>query len=186
MKPKRNAAADINASKPMDRCQTPAYAVSPLVPFIDPRWTIWEPAAGDGLLVKVFEALGYTVVAGDILTGQNYFLEEPANYQVQITNPAYTTKHFWFDRACELDKPFALLVPVESIGTARFQKPMKRMGLKNFQIMLLDRRVNFKMPFRGFEDGEWKSSAQFPVMWLCYKLLPELVMIGEMPQEVKA
>lgn len=183
MKPKRTSPADINASSPMDRCQTPASAIVPLLPYLDPRWVVWEPASGEGLLVEALRSHGFEVIDGDILTGQNYFLYEPPNYQVQITNPSYTTKHFWFERAAELGKPFGLLVPVESIGTARFQRVIKQHGIKNFQLLLLDKRVNFKMPYKGFEGDGWKSAAQFPVMWLCYKLLPELIVYGELPKE---
>lgn len=66
----------------------------------DPRWTrallrnvklrgtIWEPAAGDGAIVKVLEAEGYSVVATDISRGED-FLTSGREADTIITNPPY-------------------------------------------------------------------------------------------------
>jgi hypothetical protein len=56
------------------------------------------------------------------------------------------------------------------IGAQSAQKFMKKYGA---EILLLDKRVNFKMPNKG-----WGGTAQFPVLWLCHKLLPEPIMYG--------
>ena len=48
MKPKTNRKGDKNTSHTMDQCQTPTYAVEPLLPYIPKEWLVWESAAGEG------------------------------------------------------------------------------------------------------------------------------------------
>jgi hypothetical protein len=81
MKPKKMKAANANESKSYDRCGTPSYAVAPLLPYLDPSKVIWEPAAGEGYLVKALKDGGCpSVIASDILTGQNFFTYRPEEF----------------------------------------------------------------------------------------------------------
>lgn len=83
-KPKSN---DKNPAK--DRCGTPSYALTPLLPYLPKDWIIWESATGEGLLADALEINGYKVIRGDILTGQNYFAYEPETYDCQVTNTPF-------------------------------------------------------------------------------------------------
>ena len=168
---RRSSPQDIYTPQGMDACQTPPYAIDPLLPYLDPDWVIWEPAAGEGMLEGAFYDSGMRVVPTDILTGQNFFEYEPESWDCLVTNPPFSIKYQWLERCYELSKPFALLVPVETLGAKTAQELMKAYG---FEIMLLDKRIDFKMPNKGFE-----GSAPFPVFWLCWQLLPEPVMFGE-------
>lgn len=171
MKQKESKAADIYVPQGYDGCQTPWYALDPLVPFLTDK-IIWEPALDEGLLAEAFYdySLG-PVVVSDIRSDQNFFDYEPAEqWDVLVTNPPYSIKYQWLERCYVLGKPFALLVPVETIGASTAQSLMKQYG---FEIMLLDQRVDFKMP-----NKEWEGTAQFATMWLCWNLLPCPVMFG--------
>jgi hypothetical protein len=168
---RRSQISDITAPLGMDACQTPGYALDPLLPYLNKSLTLWEPARGEGLIVKALSDNGFSVVGSDILTDQNFFDYEPEQWDCLVTNPPYSVHFQWLKRCYELGKPFALLVKVELLGTKTAQELMQQYG---FEILLLDKRVNFKMPFKG-----WESSAQFPTFWLCWKLLPEPVMFGK-------
>jgi hypothetical protein len=172
VKPKTNRAGDPVGSKPFDRCQTPAYALDPLLPYLRPDWIVWESAAGKGRMVRALTSHVRQVVASDILTGQNFFDYQPLTFDAIVTNPPYSIKFDWLERCYELGKPFALLVPVEMIGAAAAQRLMKRHGCEQ---LLLDKRVNFEMPIKGEDD----SSAQFPTFWLCWKMLPNPILYGK-------
>lgn len=175
MKPKLNQAGNIYEPKSYDACQTPAYAIDPLLSYLDTDWVIWEPAAGEGYLVEAFYDSGFKteqVLISDILTGQNFFEYDPDHWDCLITNPPYSIKYQWLERCYSFEKPFALLVPVEMLGTKSAQVLLKEYG---FEMMLLDKRVNFKMPNKG-----WDSRAQFPVFWLCWQMLPQQIMFGEL------
>lgn len=162
-KPKTNRAGDADDSKPFDRCQTPPEALAPLLPYLNRTWTVWEPAAGEGLLVAGLRDHGLEVRATDILTGHNFFDFTPATWDALVTNPPYSIKYKWLERCYALGKPFALLLPVETLGAQSAQRFFRECGV---EIILFDRRINFKMPNIGFEG----SSAQFPSAWFTWGL----------------
>ena len=80
---------------------TPPTIAAALLPFLPDRetlGTIWEPAAGDGAIVKVLQKAGYPVVASDLIDrGAGYrsgvdFLAVnalPKGVRSIITNPPY-------------------------------------------------------------------------------------------------
>lgn len=169
---KTNRTADEYVPQGFDACQTPAYALDPLLPYLRSDMTIWEPAKGEGLLVEALYDSGFpSVETSDILTGQNFFEYEPRRWDVLVTNPPYSLKYKWLERCYQLGKPFALLLPVETLGAKAAQELMQRYG---FEILLLNRRVSFKMPNKGWEG----AGAQFATFWFCWNLLPESVMFG--------
>lgn len=159
MKPKKNQ-TDIPAK---DRCQTPAYGVTPLLPYLPKDAVLWESAAGEGFLAAALVAAGHRAVLSDVLTGQNFFHYQPGAWDVQVTNPPYSLKFAWIKHSYELGKPFALLMPVEAIGAQTAQRLFSRYGV---EVIWLDKRVNFKMPNTGW-DG---AGAQFPVAWFTWGL----------------
>jgi hypothetical protein len=171
MKPKINRAGSVKESNAFDRCQTPAYALDALIPYLHPDWTVWESAAGDGRLVRALAPHVQQVVGSDILDGRNFFDWQPPRFDAIVTNPPYSIKFDWLARCYTLGKPFAVLVPVETIGAKAAQRLMERHGA---ELLLLDKWVNFEMPRKG-EQG---SSAQFPVLWFCWQLLPAAIVYG--------
>lgn len=163
MKPKKTQAADTGKSCNYDRCQTPFYALDPLLPHLRREWRIWEPAAGEGNIVTRLSFAGYRVVAGDLLGGENFFQYSPPGWDCQVTNPPYSVKYAWLSRSYQLGKPFALLLPLETLGAAKGQELFERHGV---EIILLNKRINFKMPGKGYGGG----GAQFPTAWFTWGL----------------
>lgn len=165
-KPKNN-----DKSPAKDRCQTPDYALFPLLPYLpEPDNTlVWEPARGEGYLVGALRARGFNAIEGDILYGQDYFDDRhvPTHYTCQITNPPFSLKYKWLERAYDLGKPFALLMPADTLFAGTAQKMFQRHG---FTMLLPDKRIDFKMPNKG-----WGGSAQFTSAWFLwgFKNAPE-------------
>jgi len=162
-KPKENRAGDIAELQPYDFCQTPPYALAPLLPYLSASMTIWESAAGEGLLAHTLRDYGCNVVESDILTDQNFFEYEPPYWDVLVTNPPFSIKYDWLARCYELGHPFALLMPVEVLGAAKAQALFTQYDL---QVIFMSPRINFKMPQKGWEGG----GAQFPTAWFTYRL----------------
>lgn len=152
----------VPTSKAADLCMTPAYALDPLLPFLPSRSIIWESARGSGTLAIALKKLGYAVVATDIVSGQDFFKIRP-DFDIQLTNPPFSRKLDWLHRSYELNKPFALLLPVEILGVGQAQRMFEKFGV---EIILLNRRVDFATVNTSFA----KSSAWFPVAWFCWKL----------------
>lgn len=156
-----------------DLCQTPAYALGPIYALLDgykPNPVIWESAAGEGNLVK---ALGerYTTVctdimalgdSGDFFSDDNIILQHDS-WDIQVTNPPYSLKYKWLKRSYELGKPFALLMPVDTVGAKSAQSLFQRHGI---YILFLDARVDFYMPNKGYQAG----GAHFSTAWYTWGL----------------
>lgn len=79
-----------------------------------------------------------------------------------MTNCPYSVKYPWLRRYYELGKPFALLLPVDTTGAAQAQVLFDRYGI---EIIYMNKRVNFKMPNKG-----WSGSAQFSTAWFTWGL----------------
>ena len=141
-----------------DEIWTPHEALAPLVPYLpvsshDRQFTVWEMAPGEGHLVNHLADEGYMVVGED----RDGLKWEPY-YDLIVTNPPYSKKHLFLQRAVELEKPFALLLPVTTLGVRRCQK-----WLSDVDVLFLKRRVDFtggKAPW-------------FSVAWFTRNMLPE-------------
>ena len=163
MKSKANRIGNGKGTNAFDRCQTPAYALEPLYPYLDPTVMIWEPAQGEGILAEAFRQRGYSVLATDLLDDVDFFTYNPGPLYITITNPPFSQKYLWLARCYELCNPFALLLPLETLGAAKAQCLFEENGV---EIILLDKRVNFKMPYKGWGG----KGAQFPVAWFTHGL----------------
>lgn len=157
MKPKSNYKPG-----PQDNCQTPIYAIEPILKFIPVHWHIWEPAAGQGNIVNALGSYGYSVTGTDILTGQDFLKCQPVSWDAVITNPPFSLKYRFLARCYQLGKPFALLLPLETLGAKAAQVLFKEFGI---EIILLNKRVDFFMPNKG-----WNGTAQFPTAWFTFGL----------------
>ena len=153
-----------------DICQTPAYALEPLFPYL---WGhIWECAEGEGYLTRGLTGKGYSVTGTDVLTGCDFLdYSYIPDCDIILTNPPFSLKYKFLKKCYELEKPFALLMPVDVMGAVTAQRLFQEYGI---EIMLLDKRVDFKMPNKGW-DG---AGAWFPVAWFCWKLLPKEINYG--------
>lgn len=183
MKPKSN-----RKPGPLDNCQTPPYALTPLIPYLKSAniHTIWEPAAGEGFLVNALRDNDFEVIASDIRDHSNSRTDdffsvtgffEYYQWEAIVTNPPYSIKYDWVRRCYELGKPWALLMPVEMLGTVTGGNLFARYGV---QVMMLRPRINFKMPNKGWDGG----GAQFPVAWYTWKLnLPSDLMFERIYRE---
>lgn len=167
----------LNTKKPVlmqrghtDSMQTPAYALDPLLPYLPPDWRIWECAAGHGLLVSALRVAGLITLGSDINSFErvtdptrivaNFYSWEPEPMRIDciVTNPPYTEKDKFLRRCYELDKPFALLMPLTALESYRRISLYRRYGI---QLIIPDRRINFITPRGG-------KSSWFPVAWFTY------------------
>ena len=141
-----------------DDFQTPPHALNPLLPYLKKNWTIWECAAGQGNLVKALRGEGYKVISTDILTGKDFLEWEPQKYDCIITNPPYSLKLEFLERVYLLGKPFAFLLPITALETEERQFFFHCFGL---EMILFDRRINFKTPNDVKNSNSWFATAWF-------------------------
>lgn len=166
MKPKVNRKGSEKKVSAFDNCQTPPKAAHTLSKFIPSGKVIWESACGtEKMLFRgITQYLQPKAIIGtDLLNGVNFLTDAPPNFDIQITNPPYSIKYQWLKRSYELRKPFALLLPVETLGAKKAQTLFDMYGV---EIILISPRINFYMPNLGFSG----KGAQFPTMWVTHGL----------------
>ena len=174
--------------KASDEVFTPAYAVQPLLKYLDMFqeecniWsgffhtlTIWCPFdMPNSEYVKVFRSAGFNVIASHIDMGENFFFYEPEeHYDIIISNPPFSQKDNVLKRLYELDKPYAMLLPIPALqGQARF--PYIKDGL---QYLGFDKRINF---YTNQDMSEVQKGVSFGSCYLCKKFLPRDLIIEEL------
>lgn len=146
-----------------DELYTPDEAVLPLLPYIPNSWTIWECTDhGGSNITKLFRERGNKVVSTHFKNGQDFLTYEPDfEFDCIITNPPYSQKDQFLARAYELYKPFAFLLPIDSLASIKRVAMFKQHGI---QVLVLDRRINFM---------KTKKAVWFNTSWFCRDILPE-------------
>ena len=106
-----------------DEVYTPSYAVKPIIKYIPKGAIIWCPLdKNDSAYVIELRNAGFNVIATHKEDGYDFFNYEPQDkYDIIISNPPFSQKDNILRRLIELDKPFAVLLPLPSLqGIKRF------------------------------------------------------------------
>lgn len=130
-------------TKESDEQYTPFYAVEPLLQYIKPNSTIWCPFDLEwSAYVTTFEENGFNVIKSHLDDGLNFFEYEPEeHYDLIVSNPPFTKKDQVLERLKELDKPFALLLPLNSLqGKKRFE------SMDGIQLLFFNERIGYHNP----------------------------------------
>jgi phage N-6-adenine-methyltransferase len=140
---------------------TPKYALDILLPYLPKDRIIWEAAWGSGMLAGHLTAAGHEVVGN----AQMDFLQQtPAEFHLIVTNPPFSFKDEFLERAYSLGKPFAFLLPLEALTGGKRCPLYMQHGI---QVLVPSKRINF------INNGQPANHANFPTAWFCWKLLPD-------------
>lgn len=156
-------------NKVSDEVYTPAYAVKPILKYINMLGrplTIWCPFdKEDSEYVKLIRQAGHNVIVSHIDNGENFFEYEPEKYDCIISNPPFSIKDDIIRRLWELNKPYAILLPIPALqGQKRFPY------MKDCEVLIFDRRINY---YTTAEKKEIQKGVSFGSFYLCRKFLPE-------------
>lgn len=161
--------------KAADEVYTPEYAVLPLVKYIPKGAVIWCPFdLSNSQYVRVFERSGFKVIHSHIDEGKNFFYYEPdEHYDVIISNPPFSQKDNVLKHLWELDKPYAMLLPVPALqGQTRF--PYIKDGL---QYLGFDKRINY---YTNQDMTQVQKGVSFGSCYLCKRFLPKDLILEEL------
>lgn len=139
-----------------DECYTPEEALYPLLPFVSNSNIVWDCAYGSGRLAEHLSKFDFIVKGREDLD----FLKENVDCDIIITNPPYSLKDKFLERAFELGKPFAFLLPLTTLEGMKRNRMFQE---HEIQIIIPNRRINFEIP-------SGKKSAWFATAWFCYKM----------------
>lgn len=118
-----------------DELYTPDIAMDILLPYLKTDMIIYECAVGTGKLKDYFQNKGFKVVSGE-----DFFNDNVENFDVIITNPPYSLKDKFLEKCYQLNKPFALLLPITALEGRKRQKLYNEFGL---QILFPEKRIDF-------------------------------------------
>ncbi len=138
-----------------DEQYTPKYGVEVLLPYIQhlKDKIIWCPFdKEDSQFVKVLKDNGFKVIYSHLETGQDFLTYEPENWDVMISNPPYKNKRVYWERALDLKKPFALLLPINILSDSIINTTMRERE-REFQLLIPSRRMRFYNNLTG-ETGK--------------------------------
>ena len=158
-----------------DEFYTPRYAVLPILKYVDKSKTIWCPFDTEqSNFVIMLQEMGCNVLVSHKDTGGDFFLSEPENYDMIISNPPYSIKAAVFKRLFELKKPFAMLVGV--VGLFESKNRFDMFKNNTFEIMYLNKRVAY---FKDYEEQKPSLNPPFSSVYLCSNVLPSKIEFEE-------
>lgn len=151
-----------------DECYTPKIGVIPILKYIPKGKIIWCPF--DTKNSEFVRQISKTnkVIYSHIKNGQDFFEYEPDNWDIIISNPPFTDKRKFFERAISFNKPFALIMSLTWLNDAAPKKIFKD---KDLELLMFDKR----MKFIGMGNKITFSSAYF-----CYDFLPKQIIMEEL------
>lgn len=157
--------------KESDEYYTPKEAVLPIIKYINKgnkiSYTIWCPFdTEESEYVKCIRADGNKVIHSHIDEGKNFFYYEPEEeYDYIISNPPFSIKDDVLKRLNELNKPFAMLLPLPTLqGQKRFEY------LKDCQALIFDKRINF---WQDEKHTKMAKGVAFASIYICKDFLPQ-------------
>ena len=141
--------------KESDFYPTPPEATVALLKFLGlpPQTHIWEPACGEGHMVKAMEAMGYKVTGTDIRMGYDFLSEPPIPCDWIITNPPFRLAADFIRRCAEYEKPFALLLKSQFWNAAKRYKLF--LEITPTRILPLTWRPDFTGKGQAMMDMTW-------------------------------
>lgn len=141
---------------------TPPDVTFALMKFLslDKGAKIWEPACGDGHMVRVMEAMGYQVIGTDIQYGDDFLTAPLIDCDWIITNPPFSQSEPFIRRCIEHEKPFCLLLKSQ-YWHAKKRKPLFD-EMPPEWILPLTWRPDFLFKTRG------SGSPLMDVMWVLW------------------
>lgn len=116
---------------------------------------------------------GYDVVRSSLIEGQDFFEYEPEKWDIMISNPPFSKKDDVLQRAFDLGKPFALLLPANSIqGKKRF-----KIFKNEIQMLCFDQRIDFHT---NGDMENYTKGTPFGSAYFCRNFLPTKLELREL------
>ena len=155
-----------------DECYTPDYGVEPILKYIPEDAIVWCPFdTGESEFVKQISKQN-EIVYSHIITGQDFFDYEPDRWDVMVSNPPFTNKRKYFERALSFDKPFALIMTNTWLNDSA---PKQLFKDKDLQLLMFDKRMKFISP-----DGRDNDKITFSSSYYCWNFLPKQIIMEEL------
>jgi hypothetical protein len=158
-----------------DEVYTPFYAVEPITKYIAKNLTVWCPFDKEwSAFARTFKERGYKTICSHIDGKQDFFKYEPnEKYDCIVSNPPFSLKDKVLKRLYELNKPFAILLPLNSLQSIKRYRYFKN----GIQILAFDKRIDYhtRENYAYYTRGNHFASAYF-----CRGILPKSLILEEL------
>lgn len=155
-------------------CIPPHYAVDPILKYIPKDKIIWCPFDEEwSAFYKKLKEEGYNVIRSSLKDGQDFFTYEPEKWDIIVSNPPFSNKDKVLERLYSLEKPFAILLPLNSLqGKTRF-----KFFKQGIQLLSFDSRISFHKPDNM---NIVIKGSPFATAYFCKDLLPKDLIVEEL------
>lgn len=114
------------------------------------------------------------VVFSHIDLGQDFFTYEPEEWDIIISNPPFTNKRKYFERALSFNKPFALIMTNTWLNDSA---PKQLFKDKDLQLLMFDKRIKFTSP-----DDRDNNKITFSSSYYCWNFLPKQIIMKNLTE----
>lgn len=155
-----------------DECLTPRHGVTPIIKHLQARGykSVWCPFdKDDSFYVRELKRAGFIVFNTHLESGQDFFECDMFHPLVDciVSNPPFSCKDAVLERLYDIGKPFAMLLPQNSLQASRRVNMFLKHGL---EYLGFDKRICF---YTCGNKSEWKSGNHFASGYFCKDVLPE-------------
>ena len=155
-----------------DECYTPDYGVEPILKYIPKDVTVWCPFDTEESQFVIQISKQNKVIRSHLESGQDFFDYEPDEWDMIVSNPPFTDKRKFFERALSFNKPFALIMTNTWLNDSA---PKQLFKDKDLQLLMFDKRMKFISP-----DGRNNDKITFSSSYYCYNILPKQIIMEEL------
>lgn len=152
-----------------DECYTPAYAVRPILEYIPEGKIVWCPFDKENSEFVKLISRQNDVVYSHIDNGQDFFKYEPDEWDLIVSNPPFSNKRKFFERALSFNKPFALIMTNVWLNDSA---PKVLFKDKDLQLLMFDKRISFIEP-----NKKQQSKITFSSSYYCWNFLPKQIVM---------
>lgn len=146
---------------------TPYYAVDPILKYLPKDKIIWCPFDEEwSSFYNKLKENGFHVIRSSLREGQDFFEYEPDKWDILVSNPPFSIKDKILERLYSFNKPFAVLLPLNSLQGKTRYKYFKQ----GIQILSFDARICYhnKNSMYSVVKG-----SPFATAYFCKDILPK-------------
>lgn len=164
----------LTSDKEDNELYSPYYITDHIIKYLPKDKIIWTPFDCEwSAFYQRLKEEGYKVVRSSLQDEQDFFKYEPDEWDIIVSNPPFSLKDKVLKRLYSFNKPFAILLPLNSLQGKTRYKYFKQ----GIQILSFDARVSYHD--KNHMDGVVKGSP-FATAYFCRDLLPKDLIIEEL------
>lgn len=164
----------LTSDKEDNELYTPYYATDHIIKYLPKDKIIWCPFDENWFaFYNRLKEEGYNVVRSSLAEGQDFFNYEPEKWDIIVSNPPFSIKDKVLERLYSFNKPFAVLLPLNSLQGKTRYKYFK----DGIQILSFDARICYHN--KKHMDSVVKGSP-FATAYFCRDLLPKDLIVEKL------